>query len=162
MTPLYLALFMRCNRHYKLNFLSFFWQSIFRKHFLSFYSTLDPDVQDQDLGREWPLTLSPRVVRDNFAIDVNTVMTTYFIILSANFTTNNSLHLCPCLVNRLDRSNLPASSRPSIARLPTLSRHWMGAKQSPPQISSFPAMSSRKRWLPRRLCHWEISPVHTT
>ena len=36
----------------------------------------DPDDDDDDdlnRGREWPLTLSPRIVRDKFAIDVNTV-----------------------------------------------------------------------------------------
>ena len=37
----------------------------------------DPDGDDPHEGREWPLTLSPRIVRDNFAIDYNTVIFTF-------------------------------------------------------------------------------------
>ena len=78
----------QCNFLWSLYIWLFLWDVIDTKLKLKFsffchlylettsYLSLDPDVQDQDLGREWPLTLSPRVVRDNFAIDVNTVMTT--------------------------------------------------------------------------------------
>ena len=37
MTPLYLALFMRCNRHYKLNFLSFFFGNLYLENTLPIF-----------------------------------------------------------------------------------------------------------------------------
>ena len=42
-------------------------------------NSLDPNDEGDDpaRGRDWPLTLAPRIVRDNFAIDVNTVIYLY-------------------------------------------------------------------------------------
>ena len=47
-------------------------------------NSLDPNDEGDDpaRGRDWPLTLAPRIVRDNFAIDVNTVILFSYISLT--------------------------------------------------------------------------------